>query len=71
MAAALEIVDGMMATFGVFPVSVLLGGVVVHDLGPALFFPMGAAALALAIVVGLTQRSWRGFGAIASPSVST
>jgi predicted MFS family arabinose efflux permease len=54
----------MTATFGIFPVSVLLGGVVVHNLGPAAFFPIGAAPLAVAILFGLTQRSWRGFGTI-------
>ena len=29
----------MLASFGVFPVSVVLGAVVVHDFGPAVFFP--------------------------------
>ena len=52
----------LLASFGVFPVSVALGAVVVHDLGPAPFFPIAAAALAAAILLGLTQRSWRQLG---------
>jgi MFS family permease len=35
----------LLASFGVFPVSVALGAVVVHDLGPAPFFPIAAAAV--------------------------
>jgi len=34
----------------------------VHDLGPAPFFPIAAAALAAAILLGLSQRSWRQLG---------
>lgn len=52
----------MFASMGVFPLSVLLGGLVVHDLGPAPFFPLAAAVLAGAVMVGLGQRSWRTFG---------
>jgi Flp pilus assembly pilin Flp len=52
----------MLASFGVFPVSVALGALVVHDLGPAPFFPLAAAALAVAIIAGLSQRSWRDLG---------
>jgi hypothetical protein len=54
----------LLASFGVFPVSVALGAVVVHDLGPAPFFPIAAAALAAAILLGLSQRSWRQLGTI-------
>ena len=52
----------MLTSFGVFPISVALGALVVHDLGPAPFFPLAAAGLAVAILVGLTQRTWRDFG---------
>lgn len=52
-----------LASMGVFPVSVALAALVVHALGPAPFFPLAAAALALAILAGLSQRTWRGFGA--------
>jgi predicted MFS family arabinose efflux permease len=54
----------MVASVGVYPISVLLGGVVVHAWGPAWFFPLAAAALAVAILGGLTQRSWRDFGIV-------
>jgi len=52
----------MFAAMGVFPLSVLLGGVVVHDAGPAPFFPLAAVILAVAVIAGLSQRSWRTFG---------
>jgi MFS family permease len=53
----------LLAMIGVFPISVALGALVVHDLGPAPFFPLAAASLALALLAGLSQRSWRDFGA--------
>ncbi|MDA8310594.1 MAG: MFS transporter [Actinomycetota bacterium] len=53
----------MIASIGIFPVSVLFGGAVVHALGPAAFFPLSAGILAMAVLGGLTQRSWRAFGA--------
>jgi hypothetical protein len=52
----------MLASFGVFPLSVALAALVVHNLGAALFFPLAGAALAVAILAGLTQRAWRDFG---------
>jgi len=58
----------MLASFGVFPISVALGALVVHNYGPALFFPLAAAVLAAAILAGLSQRSWRNFGATDDPS---
>jgi predicted MFS family arabinose efflux permease len=58
----------MLASFGVFPVSVVLAAFVVRDLGPAAFFPLAAAALALAILLGISQRSWRNFGAAPDPT---
>ncbi len=53
----------MLASFGIFPVSVLLGGIIVHAAGPSVFLRAAAAALALAVGWGLTQSSWRNFGA--------
>lgn len=53
----------LIGSFGVFPVSVLLGALVVHADGPAIFFPLAAAVMALAIGGSLTQRIWREFGA--------
>jgi MFS family permease len=61
----------LLASFGVFPVSVALGALVVHDLGPAPFFPIAAAALAAAILLGLSQRSWRQLGTIGAPGCPT
>jgi hypothetical protein len=52
----------LLASFGVFPISVALGAVVVHDLEPAPFFPLAAAALAAAAIIGLSQQSWRDLG---------
>ena len=52
----------MFAAMGIFPVSVLVGGFVVHHLGPGPFFPITAGILAIAVLGGLTQRSWRTFG---------
>lgn len=53
-----------LASLGVFPVSVALAALVVHSFGPALFFPLAAATLAAALLAGLSQRTWRNFGAI-------
>lgn len=58
----------MLASFGIFPVSVALGAVLVHDLGPAPFFPIAAAVTAAAILAGLSQRSWRNLGAAGEPA---
>jgi predicted MFS family arabinose efflux permease len=53
----------LLASFGTFPVSVAVAGVVVHDFGAAPFFPAAAAILAAAILAGLTQPTWRTFAA--------
>jgi predicted MFS family arabinose efflux permease len=62
--AMLGRLTGLLLTtsFGVFPISVALAALVVHGLGPAPFFPLAAAAVAIALLVGLTQRTWRDFG---------
>lgn len=54
----------MSASYGIFPISVLLGAIVVRNLGPAAFFPMAAGLLALALLVGLTQQVWRDYGSV-------
>ena len=51
----------MLASFGVFPLSVLLAGVVTRTLGAAAFFPLAAAPLAVAMVGALAVREWRQF----------
>lgn len=57
----------MLGSLGIFPVSVLLGGVIVHGLGPAVFFPLSAALVAATVVVALCFRDWRDFGAAEGP----
>ena len=58
----------MLGSYGIFPVSVLLGGLIVHADGPAIFFPLAAGGLVLALVAALTQRAWREFGAAPTPT---
>ena len=53
----------LLASMGIFPVSVALAGVVVHNFGPAVFFAGAGVSLAITILLSLTQRSWREFGA--------
>ncbi|MGI9007208.1 MAG: MFS transporter [Streptosporangiaceae bacterium] len=53
----------MLAAIGAFPVSVALSGVIVGRIGPAPFFPVAGAVLALAVLVAATQRQFRNFGA--------
>jgi MFS family permease len=56
----------MFCAFGTFPLSVAVTGVLVHHLGPALFFPVAGGLVAVAILGGLTQREFRTFGAAES-----
>ncbi|HEY7430566.1 MAG TPA: MFS transporter [Streptosporangiaceae bacterium] len=53
----------MLCSFGTFPLSVAVSGVLVRHLGPASFFPVAGALLGVAILGGLTQREFRAFGA--------
>ena len=52
----------LITSFGVYPVSVTLAAVAVRGLGPSSFFLFAAGILAVAVLGGLTQRSWRDFG---------
>ena len=56
----------MLCSFGSFPLSVAVAGVLVHHLGPSLFFPVAGGLVAVAILGGLTQREFRTFGATGS-----
>jgi hypothetical protein len=56
----------MLGSLGIFPVSVLLGGAVVHSFGPAIFFPLSGALVAATVTVALSFRDWREFGAVAA-----
>jgi hypothetical protein len=53
----------MLCAFGSFPLSVAIAGVLVRHIGPSLFFPVGGALVAMAVLGGLTQREFREFGA--------
>ncbi len=56
----------LLASFGIFPVSVVLAGAIVHSFGPDPFFPAAGGVLVLSIIVALSQRRWREFGMPAS-----
>ncbi|HET9720550.1 MAG TPA: MFS transporter [Solirubrobacteraceae bacterium] len=53
----------MLGSFGIFPVSVLIGGFVVHGFGAAIFFPLAAATLAVTLLFAVSRAEWRRFGA--------
>jgi MFS family permease len=52
----------MLGSMGVFPISVALAALFVRHLGPASFFIFSAMTLTVAILAGLSQRTWRDFG---------
>jgi MFS family permease len=49
----------MFSSFGMYPLSVALAGVLSNQLGPALLFPFGGLLLGLAILFGMTQKALR------------
>jgi predicted MFS family arabinose efflux permease len=49
----------MFATFGSYPLSVVIVGIIVVHLGPAITFPICGAVLAIAVVYGLFQKQLR------------
>jgi sugar phosphate permease len=49
----------LFGSFGVYPLSVALAGVLSDHLGPAIFFPFSGILLALAMLFGMTQRALR------------
>jgi MFS family permease len=51
-----------LGSFGVYPVSAILAGLIVHSLGAAILFPLAGATLGLAVLGALTRPSWRQFG---------
>jgi hypothetical protein len=53
----------MLCSFGSFPLSVAVSGVLVRHLGPVPFFPVAGGLVAVAMLIGLTQREFRRFGA--------
>ena len=52
----------MTTSFGMFPVSVALAGLVVHRYGPGAFFILAAVALAATLAWALSQQTFREFG---------
>jgi MFS family permease len=52
----------MMFALGTFPASVALTGILVHHLGPTLFFPIAGVVVGVAILGGLSQQEYRDFG---------
>ncbi len=53
----------MLASLGAFPAAVALSGVVVRAIGPSPFFPAAGAVFAGVLLLALTQRAFRQFGA--------
>jgi MFS family permease len=58
----------MLASVGMFPVSVLLAGIVIHLTGPAAYFPIAAGTVLLAATVQLSSPTWRRFDPQHTPS---
>ena len=53
----------MLCSFGSFPLSVAVSGMLIRHLGPTPFFPVAGALVGVAVLGGLTQREFRSFGA--------
>ncbi|MFK0174298.1 MFS transporter [Streptomyces sp. NPDC090306] len=53
----------MLCSLGSMPLSVAVTGVLVQHIGPAAFFPIAGALVGVVVLLGLTQRTWREFGA--------
>lgn len=52
----------MLCSYGIFPLSVVVAGVLVHHVGAIPFFPIAGIFLVLAILGGNSQRAFRDFG---------
>lgn len=57
----------MLGISGVFPVSVLVGGVLVRQIGASAVFLVGGLTLLIVEVASLSQREWRQFGVTRVP----
>jgi MFS family permease len=49
----------MFSSFGLYPLSVALAGVLSNQFGPAILFPFGGLLLGLVMVFGMTQKALR------------
>ncbi|HTU75957.1 MAG TPA: MFS transporter [Trebonia sp.] len=58
----------MLGSLGSFPLATAIAGMLAHRLGPSPVFVLSGMLLALAIIVGLSQRRFRAFGAPSAPS---
>jgi hypothetical protein len=58
----------MLCSYGTFPLSVAVAGVLVRHVGTAPFFPIAGVFLVVAILGGNSQRAFRDFGRKAEPS---
>jgi len=52
----------MLCSFGIFPLSVAVAGVLVRHVGATPFFPIAGVFLVLSILGGNSQRAFRDFG---------
>jgi MFS family permease len=59
-----------LAGLGSFPLSVAVSGVLVRHLGPAPFFPVAGAVVAVAILGALSQAEFRDFGTAEPPGAT-
>ena len=57
----------ILCSFGTFPLSVVVAGLLIHHIGPSPFFPIAGAFLVVAVLGGNTQREFRAFGRKADP----
>jgi MFS family permease len=58
----------MLASLGTFPLSVVVSGVLVRQIGTTPFFPIAGATLVVAILLALTQREYRTLGEKPGPA---
>jgi predicted MFS family arabinose efflux permease len=52
----------VLCSFGSFPLSVAVTGLLVHHFGPVPFFPIAGGLVAAALLFGMSQREFRVFG---------
>ena len=57
----------MLANWGTLPLSVILAGIAVHQIGPSPFFPLAGITLAVPLLAVLTQCDYRSFDARSGP----
>jgi MFS family permease len=57
----------MLASLGIFPVSVAISGLLVRALGPVPFFPAAGATLILGLIIALASSEVRNFRPVTAP----